>query len=45
MNQLIKDNLLEIKSLFEFYNIESAYIFGSDALDKLTVESDIDFFF
>ena len=45
MEKLIKDNLIEIKKIFKTYGAESAFLFGSAAIDKMNKDSDIDFLF
>ncbi|HAK80531.1 MAG TPA: nucleotidyltransferase [Runella sp.] len=43
MNRLIKDNLSQLKTIFQTHKVERAYVFGSGATENLNDESDIDF--
>lgn len=45
MEAFITHRLKEIRSLFERYGAERAYIFGSAATGNMTKESDVDFLF
>ncbi|HLO45791.1 MAG TPA: nucleotidyltransferase domain-containing protein [Leadbetterella sp.] len=45
MEKLIVDNLAQIKHIFKEYGAESAFLFGSAAINNLEKESDIDFLF
>jgi predicted nucleotidyltransferase len=43
MEATIQKALPEIKDLFEKYEVESAYLFGSSAKETSTEQSDVDF--
>lgn len=45
MDKIIENNLNEIVRLFTFYGANSAYVFGSAAINTMKHDSDIDFLF
>ena len=45
MEKQIENNLLKIKQIFAKYGTKSAFLFGSNATNKNTKTSDVDFLF
>lgn len=43
MNEVLKNKLPEVRTLFKKYNVKRAYAFGSVCTSSFTDESDIDF--